>query len=86
MWRHGWLAAIAIPLVLLVGLPPSSWYAEHEDDHECAICHAGRQTGDLPGPLGLVAAHTPRPVEPEPEVRGVPTRRSVRRPARAPPA
>ena len=86
-WRRsGWLAAIAIPLVLLLGAPAEAWHEEHADHHECAICHAGRHKADLPRPAAPAAVHAPEPGEPEAAVPRVPSRRLLRRPARAPPA
>lgn len=84
--RVGWLAAIVVPLVLLVGLPASAWHGEHANEHECAVCHSAHQTADLSGPAEVASAQVPERIEPAREVRRVPSRRSVRRPARAPPA
>ena len=84
--RASWLAAIVIPLVLLVGLPASAWHGEHENEHECAVCHSAHQAADLSGSAEVAATHAPARIEPAREVRRVPSRRSVRRPARAPPA
>ena len=84
--RAGWLAAIIIPLVLLVGASPSLWHGEHANEHECTVCHSGRQTADLSRSAEVAPAHVFVPIERAREVRRVPSRRSVRRPARAPPA
>ncbi|MDE2712617.1 MAG: hypothetical protein F4Z74_11570 [Acidobacteria bacterium] len=84
--RAGLLAAIVIPLVLLAGVPASAWHEEHPDEHECAVCHSAHQSADLSRPGELVASRTVGPAEPEEEVPRVPSRRSCRRPARAPPA
>ena len=84
--RAGLLAGIVIPLVLLVGVPASAWHAEHPDEHECAVCHSGHQAADLSRPVELAASRTGGPTQAEAEVPKVPSRRSLRRPARAPPA
>jgi len=84
--RAGLLAGIVIPLVLLVGFPASVWHGEHAHEHECAVCHSGHQSADLSSPVELVASRAGGPTEPEDEVPKVPSRRSLRRPARAPPA
>lgn len=87
--RFGWLAAIAIPLALLVGLTAEAWHEDHDEDgaeeHECAVCHAAHQSGDLPRPVAPISARAAAPIEPEPDRCTVRPRRSVRRPARAPP-
>lgn len=86
-WLHaGWLAAIVVPLVLLVGLPADVWHEEHADDHECAVCHAGHQTADLARPAEFGSFRAPTRHEQAPEVRRTDGRRLLRRPARAPPA
>lgn len=84
--RAGLLTGIVIPLVLLAGVPATAWHAEHPDERECAVCHSGHQAADLSRPVELVASRGGGPAEPEDEVPKVPSRRSVRRPARAPPA
>ena len=84
--RAGWLAAIVVPLVLLVGLPADVWHEEHEDDHECAVCHAGHQTADVARPAEVCSSRTPARLQRAPEVRRAVARRLLRRPARAPPA
>ncbi len=84
--RAGWLAAIAIPLALLVGAPAGAWHEEHADDHECAVCHAGRQTADLAGPAEFGSSRAPARVEPARAPRRAVSLRLRRRPARAPPA
>lgn len=80
------LVAIIVPLVLLVGVPAHAWHEEHADDHECAVCHSGYQAADLSKPVELVASRAGEPTEPEAAVPRVPSKRSRRRPARAPPA
>ena len=84
--RAGALAAIAIPLMLLVGVFVTAGHGDHADERECAVCHSGQQSADLAWPLELVSPHAVNPVEPEGETRRVASRRSVRQPARAPPA
>ncbi len=84
--RAGWLAAIAIPLVLLVGLPADVWHEEHADDHECTICHSGHQTADLARLVASVPSQAPARLEQAAEVRRAVALRLLRRPARAPPA
>ena len=84
--RAGWLAGIVIPLVLLVGFPESAWHGEHPGERECAVCHSGHENADLSRPAELAASRAGEPTEPEAEVPRVPSRRSLRRPARAPPA
>lgn len=84
--RAGWLAAIVVPLLLLVGLPADVWHEEHEEDHECAVCHAGHQTADVARPAESVPSEAPARVEQAPEVRRAVALRLLRRPARAPPA
>lgn len=87
MWlRAGWLAAIAVPLVLLVGAPAGVWHEEHADDHECAVCHSGHQTADLARPAEFGFSQAPARVEPAREVRRAVALRLRRPPARAPPA
>ncbi|MDE3261075.1 MAG: hypothetical protein OYL41_03720 [Acidobacteriota bacterium] len=87
MWRRsGWLAAIAIPLVLLVAVPAGVWHEEHADDQECAVCHAGHQTADLAGPAETCSSRAPARLEHAQEVRRAVSLRVRRRPARAPPA
>ena len=87
MWmRAAWLAAIVIPLTLLVGVPADAWHGEHEDEHECAVCHSTHQTVDLSGSAEVAPTQVPERIEPAREARRVPSRRSLRRPARAPPA
>ena len=86
-WLHaGRLAAIAIPLALLVGASADAWHEEHAGDQECAVCHSGHQTADLAGPAEVRSSRAPARVEQAPEVRRAVPRRLVRRPARAPPA
>lgn len=84
--RAGLLAGIVIPLVLLAGFPASAWHGEHPGERECAVCHSGHETADLSRPAEPVAYRAGGPTEPEAEVPRVPSRRSLRRPARAPPA
>lgn len=84
--RSGWPAAIVIPLVVLVGLPPGVWHAEHANEHECAVCHSGHQTADFARPVALAPSHAPERIEQAHEVCRVESRRYLRRPARAPPA
>lgn len=84
--RAGLLAAIVVPLALLAGAPADAWHEGHADERECAVCHFAHYAADLPRPVALVAARAAGTVEPEGEARKVPSRRSVRRPARAPPA
>ncbi|MXW37339.1 MAG: hypothetical protein F4Z65_03610 [Acidobacteria bacterium] len=84
--RTGWLAAIVVPLVLLVGLPADAWHEEHADDHECTVCHAGHQTADLARPAEFGFSHAPARHERALEIRRAVARRLLRRPARAPPA
>ncbi len=84
--RAGLLAGIVIPLVLLVGVQASAWHTEHPGERECAVCHSGHEAADLSRPVELVASRVDGPTEPEGEVPKVPSRRSLRRPARAPPA
>ena len=84
--RAGWLAGIVIPLVLLAGVPATAWHEEHPGERECAVCHSAHQPADLSRPVELVASRAGGPTEPEDEVPNVPSRRSLRRPARAPPA
>jgi hypothetical protein len=80
------LAAIVIPVVLLVGAPAGAWHGEHSDERECAVCHSGHQAADLSQPLEFAAAHAPERIEPFREVRRAISLRGLRRPARAPPA
>ena len=82
----GWLAAIVVPLVLLVGLPADVRHEEHEDHRECAVCHAGHQTADLARPAEFGSFQTSARIEQAPEVRRAVPLRLLRRPARAPPA
>ena len=82
----GWFAAIAIPLVLLVGAPADVWHEEHAGDHECAVCHAAHQTADLAGPAEIGSSPAPARLEQEREVRRAVSLRLRRPPARAPPA
>lgn len=82
----GLLAGIVIPLVLLAGVPASAWHAEHPGERECTVCHSGHETADLSRPAEPVAYRAGGPTEPEAEVPRVPSRRFLRRPARAPPA
>ena len=84
--RAGLLAGIVIPLVLLVGVPASAWHAEHPHERECAVCHSGHETADLSRPVELIAFRSGGPAEPEENVPRFPSRRSLRQPARAPPA
>ncbi|MDE3260668.1 MAG: hypothetical protein OYL41_13740 [Acidobacteriota bacterium] len=84
--RAGLLAAIVVPLVLLASVPATAWHEEHPDERECAVCHSGHQSADVSSPVELVASRGGGPAEPEDEVPKVPSRRSLRRPARAPPA
>ena len=84
--RAGLVAGIVIPLVLLAGVPASAWHEEHPGERECAVCHSGHQTADLSRPAELVPSRAGGPTEPGDEVPRVPSRRSLRRPARAPPA
>ena len=84
--RFGWLAAIVIPLVLLVGVPADASHGEHEDEHECAVCHSGDQNADLSGAAEVTPTQVPARIELAFEIRTVPSRRPARRPARAPPA
>lgn len=84
--RAGWLAAIAIPLVLLVGAPADAWHEEHADDQECAVCHSGHQAADLAGSAEVCSSQAPARLEQAPEVRRAVALRLRRRPARAPPA
>ena len=84
--RARWLAAIAIPLVLLVGASAGVWHEEHADDQECAVCHAGHQTADLAGPAEICSSQAPARLEQPQEVRRAVALRLRRRPARAPPA
>lgn len=84
--RAGWLAAIAVPLVLLVGAPAGAWHEEHPDDHECAVCHSAHQTADLAGPAESGSSQAPARVEQAQEVRRAVSLRLRRPPARAPPA
>ncbi|MXX85050.1 MAG: hypothetical protein F4Y71_01180 [Acidobacteria bacterium] len=83
--RAGWLAAVVVPLVLLVGLPADVWHEEHDDDHECAVCHAGHQTADLARPAEVCSSQAPARLAQPPEVRRAVALRLLRRPARAPP-
>ena len=84
--RTGMLAAIVIPLVVLVGIPASVWHADHADERECAVCHSGHQTADFARPVELAPSHVPERIERMREVRRVESRRYLRQPARAPPA
>ena len=84
--RAGLVAGIVIPLVLLAGVPASAWHEEHPGERECAVCDSGHQTADLSRPAELVPSRAGGPTEPGDEVPRVPSRRSLRRPARAPPA
>lgn len=84
--RFGLPAAIAIPLVLLVGAPASAWHGGHSQEHECAVCHAGHQTASLSRPIEFVSAPAPERIEQVREVRRTDALRGLRRPARAPPA
>ena len=81
----GWLAAIAIPLVLLAGVPAGAWHEEHADDHECAVCHSGHQTADLASPVESGTSRAPARLQQAHEVRRAVALRLLRRPARAPP-
>lgn len=83
--RAGWLAAIAVPLVLLVGTPAGAWHEEHADDQECAVCHSGHQTADLARPAESGSSQAPTRLERAREVRRAISLRLLRRPARAPP-
>ena len=86
-WLHaGWLAAIVVPLVLLVGSPAGVWHEDHADDHECAVCHAGHQTADLARPAEFGSFRAPTRLEQAPEVPQAIALRVRRQPARAPPA
>ena len=85
-WRAGWLAATAIPLVLLVGAPADAWHADHADDQECAVCHSGHQTADVARPAESVPSQAPARLEQAREIRRAVALRLRRRPARAPPA
>ena len=86
MWlRAGCLAAIAIPLVLLVGALAGAWHEEHADDHECAVCHSGHQTADLARPAEFHSSRAPARVEQAREIRRAVSLRLRRRPSRAPP-
>ncbi len=84
--RASGLAAIVVPLVLLVGLPADVWHEEHADDHECAVCHAGHQTADLARPAESASSPAPARLEQAQEVPRAVSLRLLRRPARAPPA
>ena len=84
--RSGWLLAVVIALVLLVGVPAAAWHEEHADDHECAVCHSGRQTADLARPLESAPSQAHVRLEHARETCRAPVRRVLRRPARAPPA
>ena len=84
--RAGLLAGAVIPLVLLAGVPASAWHGEHPDERECAVCHSGHETADLSRPVELIASRAGGPTEPEADVPRGPSRRFLRRPARAPPA
>lgn len=84
--RAGGLAATAIPLVLLLGAPAHAWHEEQADDRECAVCHSGHQSADLPGPAESGPSRAPVRLEQAPEVRRAVALRLRRRPARAPPA
>ena len=84
--RPAWLAALVVPLVLLVGPPAEAWHEEHHDDHGCVLCTLGREAAELPetGERAVLAA--PDLAESVADVRRVPARRPVLLPARAPPA
>lgn len=86
--RFGWLAAIVLPLVLLVAVPASLWHGDHdhEHEHECAVCHAAHQPADLAGSAEVPPTRVPERNGFRREVRWVFSRRALRRPARAPPA
>lgn len=84
--RAGWLAATAIPLVLLVGVPADAWHEEHADDHECTVCHSGHQTADLAGSAESAPSRAPARLGQAPAVRRAVALRLRRQPARAPPA
>lgn len=79
------LAAMVVPLVLLAGVPALAWHQEPAGDHECTVCHSGRQTADLTRPVELVASRVLEVAQREDEAPRVPSGRSLRQPARAPP-
>ena len=82
----GWLAAVIISLGLLVGAPASFWHGEHANEHECGVCHNTHHTADLSRSAEVAPTQVFVPIGRARGVRRVPSRRSVRRPARAPPA
>jgi len=80
------LAGVLLPSLLLFSTVEAVAHGEHEESHECVVCHAGHQVAILESAPEAGLYRFPERVEP---VVGTPcpvVRRAVRRPARAPPA